>query len=533
MQSKPSSLGPTLGGIALCSLLSSPFAIAHTASPERLGRVHFETSCSATAQQSFDTAMLYQHSFWYREATQHFERTLAADPDCAIAWWGIALSLLLNPHIAPPAANVARGAEAIAKARATGKPTAREREYIESLGAFYAGFATVAHKDRVERYLAAQKALAARYPDDDEAQIAYAITLNVAASPNDKTYARQLEGAAILEPIFVRQPHHPGVAHYLIHLYDYPPIAHKGLDAAKRYAEIAPDAPHALHMPSHIFTRVGYWKESVASNAASAKAARENNEPHDQMHAMDYMVYAHLQLAQDDDARAVIDQMSRVSGYGASVRTAPYAKAASRARYVIERHDWPAAAALTVEPTQFAYVDAITHFARGLGRARVGDIEGARSDRDRLSALAATLRDKRDAYWAEQVDIQRQVVDSMILAAEDRHADALAALGKAADIEDATEKSIVTPGPLVPARELYAAMLLQQRRADDALAQFQKVLEREPNRFNALAGAAEAARAAGRTEVAEASYRKMLASAAERATARPELVAARSWLAAH
>ena len=289
-------------------------ACAQDAAEAQFGRVHFSTSCNEAAQRRFDRAMRYQHSFWYSQSKEIFEETLAADPECAMAHWGVALSLLYNPHIAPPAQNLAQGLAALQKAKSLRIKTQRERDYIDALLAFYAGDDKVRHGERVQAYLNALEALAQRYPDDDEAQIAYAITLNVAASPHDKTYAYQLKGAAILEPIFQRQPRHPGVAHYLIHLYDYPPIAEKGLDAARRYAEIAPAAPHAQHMPSHIFTRVGYWQESVASNTASARAAKAGKEGTDQLHAMDYMVYAHLQLAQDKEARAVIDEMLEVKG---------------------------------------------------------------------------------------------------------------------------------------------------------------------------------------------------------------------------
>ena len=251
------------------------------------------------------------------------------------------------------------------------------------------------------------ESLAQRYPNDDEAQIEYAITLNVAASPTDKTYANQLKGAAILEPIFKRQPQHPGVAHYLIHLYDYPPIAEKGLDAAQRYAKIAPAAPHAQHMPSHIFTRVGYWKESIASNMASVRAAKADKELDDEMHGLDYLIYAHLQLGQDRDARAVIDDMSVTGGYKRFAGY--YARAASEARYAVERGDWKAAGELQVRPSPIACADAVTYFARALGAARSGHPEGAEENIAKLGELRDKLRDEKDVYWSEIVDIQRQV----------------------------------------------------------------------------------------------------------------------------
>jgi hypothetical protein len=314
LRAAASSAASLLSASLVAAALAASAAPARAQDEEQFGRVHFPTSCNELAQRRFDRALRYQHSFWYRPAQEVFGEALKADPDCAIAHWGIALGLLGNPHFAPPKENLALGLAALEKAKAIGAKTQRERDYIDALLAFYAGDEAVPFAQRVQAHLKAVQALAARYADDDEAQIAYAITLNVAASPNDKTYANQLTGAAILEPIFKRQPRHPGVAHYLIHLYDYPPIAEKGLDAAKRYSEIAPAAPHAQHMPSHIFTRVGYWKESIAANSASARAAKEGKEWHDQLHAMDYLVYAHLQLAQDKEARGVIDEMAAVKG---------------------------------------------------------------------------------------------------------------------------------------------------------------------------------------------------------------------------
>src|SRR6266849_4896131 len=419
---------------------------ALTAPAEDLGKVHFETSCKPDAQQHFDQAMLYQHSFWYRASQKSFEDALKADPECAIAYWGIALSLLYNPHVAPPVRNLAEGAAALEKGKAVTAKTQRERDYIDALSAMYTDYDKVDHRTRVLAYLKAMEQLAQRYPDDDEAQIYYALALNVAASPSDKTLSNQLKGTQILEPIFRRQPQHPGVAHYLIHLYDYPAIAEKGLDAARRYAKIAPAAPHARHMPSHIFTRVGYWQESIASNIASAQAAMQGKDFDEQMHAMDYMVYAHLQLAQDKVAQRVIHEIDRVTGYNPNVLIGPYALAASSARYMVERADWNGAADLEVRPSKFPHVDAITHFARALGAARSGKTGAAQADIAKLAELRDKLRQAKDVYWAEQVDIQWQVASAWLLYAEGKYEDALKAMGAAADAEDRTEKHVVTPG---------------------------------------------------------------------------------------
>jgi len=522
----------TLGA---ASLLWSATFVAHAEAQDdvRFGTVHFQTSCNEVAQRRFDRAMRYEHSFWYSQSKEIFEEALAADPGCAIAYWGIALSLLLNPHTATPKPNLAPGLAAIEKAKELGAKTQRERDYIDALALLYSDYDKLTYQQRAQKYLLAMESLAQRYRDDDEAQIAYALALSVTAPPDDKTYSYQLKGAAILEPIFKRQPHHPGVAHYLIHLYDYPTLAEKGLDAAKRYAEIAPAAPHALHMPSHIFTRVGYWKESIASNTASYRAAKASKEWQDELHAMDYLVYADLQLAHDEQARAVVDEMIQTKQFNPNIRTGPFAIAASDARYMIERRDWKGAADLQVRPSNFAYVDAITHFARALGEARIGNFDGAKADITQLAALAEKLRQENDAYWSEQVDIQGKVATGWLLEAQGQHEQALATLSSAADAEDKTEKSIVTPGPLAPARELYGEVLLEQGTAAAALAQFEAVLSKEPNRFDALAGAAAAADRAGDTQKAQHYAQMLLAAAGEGASNRPAIAAARRLTANH
>jgi hypothetical protein len=323
---------------AIGSLSFAQPAFAQDETDQRFGTVHFDTSCNEVAQRRFDRGMRYQHSFWYRSSKEIFEETLKADPDCAIAHWGIALSLLYNPHAPPPPASLPLGLAAVQKAKAIGAKTERERDFIDALTVFYTDHDKLPHGARVQAYVKAMESLAQKYPSDDEAQIFYAIALNVGASPNDKTYANQLKGAAILDPIFRRQPRHPGVAHYLIHLHDSPALAQGGLDAARRYSVIAPAAPHAQHMPSHIFTRVGAWSDSIVSNTASARSAKESKEGADQLHAMDYLVYAHLQLAQDDKARAVVTEMRAVDGNPEQFAGA-YALAVAPARYAVERAD--------------------------------------------------------------------------------------------------------------------------------------------------------------------------------------------------
>jgi hypothetical protein len=496
---------------------------ALSANNKQLGKVHFETSCTPAAQKLFDQGMLYQHSFWYRSSKQAFEDVLKADQQCAMAHWGIALSLLYNPHAPPPAANLPLGLEAIEKAKALSAKTQRERDYIDALAAMYVDHDKVDHRARVQAYLKAMEQVAARYPKDDEAQIAYAITLNVAASPNDKTYANQLKGAALLEPIFKRQPTHPGAAHYLIHLYDYPAIAGKGLDAAKRYAKIAPAAPHAQHMPSHIFTRVGYWKESIAANAESARVAKLDGEQHDQAHGMDYLVYAHLQLAQDKKARSVVDELNALD-FKVDRFAGHYAVAASSARYAVERGDWKAAAELAPRQTKYLYADAITHFARALGAARSGNPAAAKADIARLGELSGKLRDAKDAYWSEIVGIQQQVATAWMLYAEGNHDEALKAMAAAADAEDKTEKHPVTPGPLAPARELYGAMLLDRGMAKEALAAYEAVFAKEPNRLATYVGATQAAAKLGNAAKVKQYSAKVMSLTKDADSQRPEIM---------
>jgi hypothetical protein len=524
-------------------IMKTPFAIAAAAAAglsfvqpvlgQSLGTVHFETSCKPEAQKLFDGGMLYQHSFWYRASQRMFEDALKADPECGIAYWGTALSLLWNPHAPPPAKNLAEGAAAIAMGKSVGAKTQRERDYLDALGAMYADYDKVDHRTRMQAYAKAMEQLAQRYPDDDEAQIYYALALNTSASPADKTYANQLKGAAILEPIALRQPQHPGVAHYLIHLYDYPPIAEKGLDAARRYAKVAPAAAHAQHMPSHIFTRVGYWKESIASNVESSRVARADKEGHDQLHGMDYLVYAHLQLGQDKDAAAVIDEMNTVTGFTETFIAGPYALAASPARYAVDRGDWKAAAALQVRPSPLPHVQAVTHFARALGAARSGNPEAAKADIAKLAELRHKLRGAKDAYWSEQVDIQRQVATAWLLYAEGKRDDALNAMSAAADSEDKTEKHPVTPGVAKPARELYGVMLLESGNAKEALTAFEATIKKEPNRLGAYVGAAKAAEKSGESAKAQEYYSKVVAIADAADNTRTEVADARAFPTKH
>ena len=492
----------------------------HAAANEKLGTVSFSTSCSAAARPVFNHAVAWLHSFEFGRAIDEFNATLRADPSCAMAEWGIALSRWGNPF-APglrPANSLQQGRDAVNRSRAIGLKTAREKGYVDAVAQLFASFETVDQRTRLVAYRDAMARLAKTNKDDSEASIFYALALAAAAPPTDKTYADLLKAGAILETIFVTQPDHPGLAHYIIHSYDVPPLANRALGAARSYAKIAPAAPHALHMPSHTFTRVGSWQESIDTNIASGAAAKRDGSTAEELHTMDYRTYAYLQTAQDRAARALLDALPEVrsrfnpeaSGSAAPGAAGVFALAAIPARYALERGAWAEAAKLVPRPSSYPYADALTHFARALGAARSGDTAGARSAVDALSAIKLRLTESRESYWAEQTEIQRRAASAWLALAEGRKTDALAEMRAAAAMEDATEKSAVTPGPLAPARELVGEMLLQMNQPSAALQEFEATLTREPNRFRALLGAARSASLAGDRQRAGGYYASLV-----------------------
>ena len=505
------------------------------AEPDKVGSasVRFQTSCAPAVAGEFNRAVALLHSFWFGQAIAVFNKILAADPSCAMAHWGIALSEWGNPFAGLRAPQqVERGRAAILKAQSTGSPTPRERGYIDAAAALFTDADGATQRARAVAYAEAMEKVARAHPDDMEAQIFYALAVNQTAVPSDKTYAQQLKAATVLEPLFKQHPSHPGLAHYIIHAYDHPPLAPKALDAARRYASLAPAVPHALHMPSHTFTRVGSWKESIETNRKSAEAARTSSTAGEELHALDYQAYAYLQIAQDTAAKTVLDRALTLT-QGAdgiaigAVGAGAFAIAAIPARYALERGAWTAAAALTVRPAKTPYTEAMTHFARALGAARSGHAKAALADIERLGALRDTLTSMQDAYWSEQVDIQRRVALAWVAFAEGRKDEGIAQLRQAADAEDATDKSAISPGPLAPARELLGYMLLEAGRAADALAAFEASMKKEPNRFRGLYGAGTAAEASGHRDKAVTYYKQLLAVAAEADTDRPELQHAR------
>jgi hypothetical protein len=524
---------PLLAATLAAGLMSSPAAAQdhnhEGGDASRLGRVSFETSCSAAVRPRIERGVAMLHSFWFESAEHEFREIIAADPQCAMGHWGRALTMMGNPMTraaAPPAAmREGRLAADRAAALAAGA-THREQMYIAATTAFYAD-ETRDHATRMRALEQAFAALHEAHPEDMEAAIFHARTLVANAPPDDRTFAKQLRGAAIMQPLFDAHPQHPGLAHYLIHAYDVPELADRGADAARAYAGIAPDAPHALHMPSHIFTRLGNWDESIETNARSARAEPDSNGA---VHPMDYMVYAYLQQGRDADARRVVDRAVQNSDqfYGGLLG---YNFTAMPARYAVERSAWADAAALKLPVGATPFVQALTHFARAVGAARAGNADAAQQDVDMLGTLKAQLDAAGDRYWATAVEAQRLASAAWVAFARGRHAEAEQLAADAAALEDTFEKHPVTPGPLLPARELQGDLLLELGRHADALAAYDRTLEREPRRARALFGAGRAAMLAERHDIAVARFTELMQVMAAGDEARAERRFAAAFLA--
>lgn len=462
-----------------------------------VGKVNFVTSCNEAAQRDIGRAVALLHSFWYVEAEKSFRSAANADPACGMAWWGVAMANYHPVWQPPTAGELKTGAEAAVKAKEVGAKTERERAYIDAINTFYANAAATPHAARASAYESAMQNVAAANAADDEASIFYALAMLGDASPNDKTYAKQKQAAAILNRVLPNQKDHPGVAHYLIHSFDYPDLAPLALPAARTYAKLAPASPHALHMPSHIFTRLGLWDESIASNLASRQKAHDyviKRDPDmtafDELHAVDYLVYAYLQQGRDADAKKYVDVAASVKKLDSPSFQAAFAISAVPSRYALERRQWTEAAALTVPKTisfdNFPYAEANVHFGRAIGAARSGDLAVARDAVGRLEVLHQKLVDQKSAYWADQVEIQRLAAAAWLAHAEKKDDDALQLARSAADLESRTEKHPVTPGAIIPARELLAEMLLETGHPQDALTEVDRDLATSPNRRNAL-----------------------------------------------
>jgi tetratricopeptide (TPR) repeat protein len=517
-------------------------ASAQGASGETLGTVIFPVSCSPAASQQFARAVAMLHSFWYEEAVKAFTEVTVTDPSCAMGFWGVAMSMYYPLWYPPSEATLKSGLAVLDRAKAVGAKTQRERDYLAAIEAFYRDWDKSDHRSRTVAYEKAMEGVYARYPDDHEAAIFYALALNATAPPTDKTYANQLKAGAILEKVLTEQPNHPGVAHYIIHSYDSAPFASRALPAARSYAKIAPSAPHALHMPGHIFTRLGLWQESIDSNRMSADAGVAYSTKTgadgvwDQtLHSLDYLVYAYLQTGRDAAAKRVADDVATIRKAYPESLPAAYAFAAIPARVALERHRWSEAATLNLSPStfpwnRFPWGEGITAFARALGMARGGDVSGAEKEVQKLASLRDSLVQAKNKYWADQVEVQHRAATALVARAQGKNQEALNLLRSAVDLEGSMDKHPVTPAPVVPTRELLGELLLELNQPKEALQEFEGTLVAEPNRFRSLFGAAQAAELSRDTGKARALYAKLVSLCDRADTQRPELQEAKAFL---
>jgi tetratricopeptide (TPR) repeat protein len=523
-------------------LLVAPLALCqedhhHALTEEEVGSVHFSTSCRGELAGSFNGAVALLHSFQYEQARQAFAEIATQDQQCAMADWGVAMS---HYHGMWDNGDLAAGRAALETAKQVGagnpKTTAREIAYIGALEEIYReddkGMAAPA-----QAFEQKMGTLQAAYPEDDEAAIFHALSLAITAPKTDKTYANQRKCGEILEPIFAKQPHHPGVAHYIIHCYDNPVLAEKGLGAARMYAQVAPASAHANHMPSHLFTRVGSWDESISSNiksaglAAAAEAGSKNGEARDQrLHAMDYLEYAYLQSGRVGKAKEVIEEMTSLPAVKGLTLTGDYALAAMPARYAIELGKWEQASQLRPREDGVAWAEAITWAAIGIGSARSKNLERAAQAESKLGALRDAIAKQNNSYWSNQVEVERREVAAWIAEKNGKAADALQLARSAAELEESMDKAAVTPGPVTPGREVLAELLLLEHRPKESLTEYESVLKIAPNRFAALYGAATAAEAVGDATAAASYFRKLTQTAV--GDERPELKIAREKLVA-
>jgi tetratricopeptide (TPR) repeat protein len=530
-----------LAAAALLALLIQSGARAD-AGARVIEEVDFTTSCSPAVQHEFKHAVWTLHSFWYPEALKEFTAVANTEPGCAMAFWGVAMSHWYPLWYPPSPAALKAGSEAVEKAMATPTKTEREKDYIAAIAAFYRDNDKLDHRTRALAYEKAMEQVYLKYPEDREAGVFYALALDTTAPPTDKTYANQKKAAEILNKVWKEQPNHPGVVHYLIHSDDSAQFAQAGLDAAICYAKIAPDVPHALHMPSHIFTRLGMWQQSIDSNTAAEKAALTyiqkalgpGGYDGNTVHAMDYLEYAYLQTAQDGPAKAVVDELTGFRQTDAVNLTVAYAVASIPARYVLERRDWTAAASLSAPETgvsleRFPWAEAMISYARALGEARTGNITGAQAEVAKLQSLEDNLKGK-DTYWANQIEVQRLGAAGILAHVQGDDTKAVELVRAAADLEATMDKYPVTPSSVLPARELLADLLLELNQPDAALAEYKEMLRTDPNRFRSILGEARAAKQSGDTAAAHDAYQKLVALSKPAGSERPELAEAKAYL---
>jgi len=511
-------------------------------SDKQFGSITFNVSCSEKVKNDFNVAVALLHSFEYEEAEKVFAKIIDKEPDCAMAYWGVAMCNY-HPLWAPPSQpELVKGAKAVELARKLTQTPEWELGYINAIAMFYKDADKIDHHTRSVSFKNAMAVMYSKYPQDKEAAIFYALALDAAADPGDKSYANQRKAGMILNAIYPDEPNHPGIVHYIIHTYDYPGLAELALPAARKYASIAPGSAHAQHMPSHIFTRLGLWDESIQSNlisTASAKCYGENaaikGHNDEELHAMDYLVYAYLQKAEDSLAKQQCDYLKSINEvHPAADFKVAYAFASIPARYVLENRLWKEAANLEIHPVafpweKFPWQKAIIHFTRLLGFVHIGSMDSAELELGKLKLLHDELVGEKDMYKANQVDIQIKTSEAWMLFKGGKNKMALELMNAAADMEDATEKHPVTPGEVIPARELLGDMLLQMGYAAKAYAVYMEDLKRHPNRFNGLYGAGLSAEKSGDPAKARLYYQQLSDLCTSRST-RPELAKARLFL---
>jgi tetratricopeptide (TPR) repeat protein len=523
------------------------------------GKAEFPVSCAPAVQPEFARGVALLHSFFYEEARRVFTSVAERDPKCAIAQWGIAMTWW-HPIWTPPTPDEMRaGKAAIEKAMAMYAGTDRERGFITALDVYYntpdsstggsvgqSCHGPVGPRDRVIAYEKAMRQLCDKYPNDFETQTFYAFAVLAVgyATPNDTSLSKQLEAAAILEKLWKQNANHPGVVHYLIHCYDYPSLAQRGLIAARTYDSIAPWVPHALHMPSHIFARLGMWDESIAANKASAEASRayaamrhRDATEAEELHALDYMAYSYLQEARDAEAKKIVDLVAKVRKTNPELEfIAAYALAAIPTRYAFERNDWAAAAKLTIPNvphwSSFPFMEALIEYGHALGRAHTGDLDGARKAIARMQELRDATKDPKFDYFKSHLDLQMQAASAWVAASEGKKNEAIEMLRRAADAEDILGKHPVSPGAFVPIREQLGSLLLEVGQPKEAQREFEVALKMYPGRFRGLYGAARAAEQIGDKENASRYYAKLAAQTAKASGSRDELNHVREFLSA-
>jgi hypothetical protein len=537
-------LAPAVAGVLALGATDSAIAQkdAHDLMEGRGRDVSFPVSCGADMQPRFDAALAALHSFWYGQSLKEFTAISEAKPDCAMAYWGSAMSVWNQIWAPPRADNLKAGSDAIARAQAAGAKTQRERDYIDALAAFYADYDKLDHRTRASAYMRKMEQVAQRYPDDREAKIFYALSLLATADGLDKTYKNQLKAGEILEQIFAEKPEHPGPTHYIIHAYDYPALVDRALEAALKYAVCVTVVPHAIHMPSHTYVLLGRWKDTITSNDAAEIAEADRGTPEDRIHALDYLVYAHLQMAQDRKAKDVVDLALKIEDdlvarkHDSGLRARPFGVAAMEARWALERLDWATAASLPARPSpRYPMAESVPHFARAVGLARSGRPEQASADIERLAALQKTLADAKNLYWARQLLIQLKVASAWVERARGRDADAVALMQDAATAEETSEThDTLSPGPIgMTAHEALGLLLLELGRPGEAFGAFEASLRTSKSRLRSYAGAAAAAAAVGNTSAARSYYTKLVELADGSDGTRPELAQAKAYLQAN